>query len=66
MLAKLPVILSVWFVLSLVVTLLVGRAISTFREVPPPGFVPPLETETDWKAADVEELEEEELLVLAH
>ncbi len=64
MLAKLLVILSVWFLLSLIVTLLVGMAISTFREVPAPAFIPPLET--DWEAAGVEEVEEEQLLVLAY
>jgi hypothetical protein len=63
MLAKLLVILSVWFLLSLIVALLVGMAISTFREVPAPGFIPPLET--DWEAAGVEEVEEEQLLLLA-
>ena len=64
MLAKLLVILSVWFLLSLIVTLLVGMAISTFREVPMPGFTPALET--DWEAAGVEEVEEEQSLVLAY
>jgi hypothetical protein len=70
MLAKLPVILSVWFLLSLIITLLVGMAIYAFREVRAPGFAPPLAIETDWQPADadteVAEEEEEELLVLAH
>jgi hypothetical protein len=64
MLAKILVTMSAWFLLSVIVGLLVGRAISTFREAPAPGFTPPL-AETDWGAAALNELEEE-MLVLAH
>ncbi len=62
MLAKILVTLSAWFLLSVIVGLLVGRAMSTFRQAPAPGFVPPLETDLD--PAALNELEEEEMLVL--
>ena len=46
MLAKLLEILSTWFLLSLIVGSLVGRAISAFPgEAPAPGFAPSLETD---------------------
>ena len=64
MLAKLLVNLSAWFVLSVIVGLLVGRAISSFREAPAPGFAPPLET--DWEAAALSELGEVEMQDLVH
>lgn len=64
MLAKLFVNLSAWFLLSVIVGLLVGRAISTFREAPAPGFAPPLET--DWEAAALSELGEAEIWDLVH
>jgi hypothetical protein len=64
MLAKILVTLSAWFLLSLIVGLLVGRALSTFRRPSAPGFVPPLET--GWEPLTLNALEEEEMLVLAH
>ncbi len=64
MLAKILVTLSAWFLLSVIVGVLVGRAMSTFRQAPAPGFAPPLET--DWEAAALDEVEEEEMLVLGH
>jgi hypothetical protein len=66
MLAKILVTLSVWFLLSMVVGLLVGRAISTLRKTPTLRFAPPLEIETDWGTSALNELEEEELLVLSY
>jgi hypothetical protein len=64
MLAKILVTLSLWFLLSMVVGLLVGRAISTLQKTPTLRFAPPLET--DWGTPTLNELEEEELLVLSH
>jgi hypothetical protein len=66
MLAKILVTWSVWFLLSMVVGLLVGRAISTLQKTPTLCFAPPLEIETDWGTSALNELEEEELLVLSH
>jgi hypothetical protein len=63
MLAKILVTFSVWFLLSMIVGLLVGRAISTLQKVPTPGFAPPLET--DWATPALNELEDEEMLVLS-
>jgi hypothetical protein len=62
MLAKIFVMLSEWFLLSMIVGLLLGRAISTFRKAPAPGIAP---LETDWGAA-LNELEEKEMLVPSH
>lgn len=59
MLAKLLLNLSAWFLLSVIVGLLVGRAISTFREASAPGFTPP--PETDWEPAALSELGEAEM-----
>jgi hypothetical protein len=64
MLDKIFVIFSAWFLLSLMVGLLAGRAISTFREAPAPRIAPALDT--DWEAIALSELEEEERLVLSH
>lgn len=64
MLGKIFVILSAWFLLSLIVGLLAGRVMSTFPETPAPGYVPPLET--DWETAALKELGEEALPFLAH
>ena len=64
MLAKILVTLSVWFLLSMMVGLLVGRAISTLQKAPTLGFAPPLET--DWATPALNELEEEEMLALSH
>ena len=63
MVGKILVDLSTWFLLSVIVALLVGRAISTFREAPASGFAPPLEA--DWEAVFATELEEDEMWVLA-
>jgi hypothetical protein len=64
MLAKILLILSAWSLLSMMVGLLVGRAISTLRKAHALGFAPPLET--DWGTPALNELEEEEMLVLSH
>ena len=64
MLTKILVNLSAWFVLSVMVGLLAGRAISTFREAPVPGVAPPLET--DWEAAALRKLEEKEMPIFTH
>jgi len=46
MLAKLREVLSAWFLLSLIVGLSVGKAISALPgEAPAPGFAPSLETD---------------------
>ena len=62
MLAKILVTLSAWFLLSIVVGLLVGRAISMLQKAPMLGFAPPLET--DWATPALNELEDEEMLAL--
>jgi hypothetical protein len=59
MFSKVLIDLSAWFLLALIVGLLAGATISTFREAPSPGFSPFLET--DWEAP-----EEKETLVLLH
>jgi hypothetical protein len=64
MLAKILVILSTWFLLSMMVGLLVGRVISTLQKVHTVGFAPPLET--DWGAPALNEVEEGDMLVLSH
>ena len=64
MLAKIFVVLSAWFLLSMIVGLVVGRVLSAFPETPAPGYVPPLEI--DWEAAALAELEEEAIPFLAH
>jgi hypothetical protein len=56
MLAKILMILSAWFLLSMIFGLLVGRALSKFRKPPKPGVALPLGT--DWEAAAPGELEE--------
>jgi hypothetical protein len=63
MLAKILVTLSAWFLLSMMVGLLVGRAISTLQIAHALGFAPPLET--DWGTPALNELEEEEMLILS-
>jgi len=60
MLAKIFVILSAWFLVSMIVGLLAGRVISTLQKAPAQGFVPP--TETGWGTAALNEPE----LVLSH
>ena len=68
MLAKLFVVLSAWSLLSVIVALLVARAISGFREVPAPSSALPLHIDGETAGLEEleEELEEEQLLVLAH
>ena len=63
MLAKILVSLSAWFLLSIVVGPLVGRAISTLQKVHTLGFAPPLETDCATPAPN--ELEDDEILVLS-
>jgi hypothetical protein len=58
------VILSAWFLLSVIVGLLAGRALSNFPEAPAPGFVP--FPEDHQETAAFNELEEEEMEVLAY
>jgi hypothetical protein len=58
------VILLAWFLLSVIVGLLAGRALSNFPEAPDPGFVPFPENYQDTAAFN--ELEEEEMDVLAY
>jgi len=58
------VILSAWFLLSVIVGLLAGRALSTFPEAPAPGFVPFAEDRQETAAFN--ELEEQEMEVLAY
>ena len=65
MLEKIFMYASAWFLLSVIVGLLVGRAISTFREEPAPDLhhAP----ETNWGTGVINEIyEEEEVLVPAH
>ncbi len=64
MLAKIFVVLSAWFLLSMIVGLLVGRVLSALPETPAPGYVPPLET--DWETAALKEVREEAIPFLAH
>ena len=64
MLAKILVTLSAWFLLSMVVGLFVGRAISSLQRARTLGFAPPLET--GWGTPAPNELEGEEMLVLSH
>ncbi len=64
MLVKILVTLSAWFLLSMMVGLLVGRAISTLQKVHTLGFAPPLETDLGTPALN--ELDEEEMLVSSH
>ena len=64
MLARILVTLSAWFVLSMMVGLLIGRAISTLQKARTLGFAPALET--DWETPALNELQEEEMLVLSH
>ena len=65
MLAKIFMYASAWFVLSVIVGLLVGRAISNFREEPAPGVHQA--SETNWGTGVINEMdEEEEVLVPAH
>lgn len=59
---KILVTLSVWFLLSMMVGLLVGRAISTLQKAHTLGFAPPLAT--DWANPALNELEDEEMLAL--
>jgi len=64
MLAKIFVALSAWFLVSVIVGLLVGKAIFTFQKAPAQGFASP--SGTDWGTAALNEPEEEEMLVLSH
>jgi len=64
MLIKILVTLSASFLLSSAVGLLLGRAISTFRDMAAPPIAPP--SETDEGAAAANELEDEETLVPMH
>jgi|HubBroStandDraft_2_1064218.scaffolds.fasta_scaffold137352_4 hypothetical protein len=63
MLAKILVTLSVWFLLSMVLGLIVGKAISMLQKSHSLGFASPLET--DWETLALNELEGEEILVLS-
>ena len=64
MLHKILVALSAWFVFSMMVGLLVGRAISTLQRAYTLGFAPALET--DWETTSPNQLESEDMLVLSH
>ena len=64
MLAKIFVALSAWFLVSVIVGLLAGKAIFTFQKAPAQGFASP--SGTDWRTAALNEPEEEEMLVLSH
>ena len=64
MLAKIFVMLSAWFLLSVIVGLLMGRVMSTIPETLTPGYIPP--AESDWETAALEELGEEALPFLTH
>jgi hypothetical protein len=59
MLVKILLDLSIWFVLSLMVGLLVGRAIWAFQKPPAPGSNPSLEVY--WDAADATEWQQAEI-----
>ena len=63
MLAKILVTLSAWFLLSMVVGLLVGKAISTLQNAHTLGFASPLDT--GWGTPALNEVENEELPVLS-
>jgi hypothetical protein len=63
MLAKILVSLSAWFLLSMVVGPLVGKAIFKLQNVDTLGFGSPLET--DWAPPAPYELEGEETPVLS-
>ena len=64
MLAKIPMILTAWFLVSLIVGLLLGRTISMLREAPSPGFI--FSLESDVESATLSEAKEQETLNLAH
>jgi hypothetical protein len=66
MLAKVFEYATAWFLLSLIVGLLVGRAISTFREAPAPGD--DLYLEGDWETVVIneKEVDAEEMPAPAH
>jgi hypothetical protein len=64
MLAKILVSLSAWFLLSIVIGPLVGRAISTLQKVHTLGFAPPLAT--DWGDSCFQRTGRGEMLVLSH
>ena len=62
MLVKIFVSLSAWFLLSVIVGLVVGRAISIIQKAPTQGFAPP--SGTDWGTAALKQ--DEEMLVQSH
>ncbi len=65
MLARIFMYASAWFALSVIVGLLVGRAISTFSEEPAPGLHQA--SETNWGTGAIHEVDEEkEMPVPAH
>jgi hypothetical protein len=64
MLAKAFEYATAWFLLSLIVGLLVGRAISAFRETPAPSVEPYLEG--DWGTVVIKEVDAEEMPAPAH
>jgi hypothetical protein len=59
MLAKILLDLSIWFMLSLIVGLLVGRAICAFQKPPAPGSIPSLEVH--WEPVRPTEWHQEEM-----
>ena len=64
MLDKILVDLSTWFLLSIAIGLLVGRAISRLQKAHTLRFAPPLETYCE--AAALSQLQEDHMLVLSH
>jgi hypothetical protein len=63
MLDRILVDLSTWFLLSIVIGLLVGRAISTLQKANTLRFAPPLETYCETAALSL--LQKEHMLVLS-
>ena len=63
MLDKILVVLSAWFLLSLMVGLLLGRTISMLRRAPTLNFVS--SEETDWQPGAFDEQQMAEMLALS-
>jgi len=63
MLDKILVVLSAWFLLSVMAGLLLGRAISMLRRAPTLNLAAP--EETDWQTDAFDEEQMPEMLVLA-
>lgn len=63
MLDKILVDLATWFLLSIAIGLLVGRAVSTLQKAHTLGFARPLETYCE--TAALSQLQEEHMLVLS-